>query len=53
MMGPGRFGGMLNQETLKPRKLSETLARLGKYFVQYWYMIVLAVPCGTSTSMRE
>ena len=43
MMGPGRFGGMLNQETLKPRKLSETLARLGKYFVQYWYMIVLAV----------
>ncbi len=43
MMGPGRFGGMLNQETLKPRALSETLARLGKYFVQYWYMIVLAV----------
>jgi ATP-binding cassette subfamily B protein len=43
MMGPGRFGGMLNQETLKPRALNETLARLGKYFVQYWYMIVLAV----------
>src|SRR5687767_11155089 len=43
MMGPGRFGGLLNQETIKPRDLSETLARLGKYFVQYWYMIVLAV----------
>ena len=43
MMGHGRFGGMLNQETIKPRALSETLARLGKYFIQYWYMIALAV----------
>jgi len=43
MMGPGRFGGLLNQETIKPRALSETLARLGRYFIQYWYMIALAV----------
>jgi ATP-binding cassette subfamily B multidrug efflux pump len=43
MMGPGRFGGILNQETVKPRALVETLARLGRYFVQYWYMIALAV----------
>jgi ATP-binding cassette subfamily B protein len=42
--GPGgRFGGMLNQETIKPRALGETLARLGGYFVRFWYMIVLAV----------
>ena len=34
---------MLNQETLKPRNLSETLGRLGKYFGRFWYMIVLAV----------
>ena len=39
----GRFGGMLNQETVKPRALGETLARLGRYFGQYWYMIALAV----------
>jgi ATP-binding cassette, subfamily B, multidrug efflux pump len=39
----GRFGGMLNQETVKPRALGETLGRLGKYFGQYWYMIGLAV----------
>ena len=39
----GRAGGLLNQETIKPRNLGETLARLGKYFGQYWYMIVLAV----------
>jgi ATP-binding cassette, subfamily B, multidrug efflux pump len=39
----GRFGGMLNQETVKPRALGETLARLGRYFGRFWYMIVLAV----------
>jgi ATP-binding cassette subfamily B protein len=38
-----RFGGMLNQETLKPRNLGETLARLGGYFSRFWYMILLAV----------
>jgi len=39
----GRAGGLLNQETIKPRNLGETLARLGRYFGQYWYMIILAV----------
>ncbi|MBK8428622.1 MAG: hypothetical protein IPL27_22905 [Lewinellaceae bacterium] len=39
----GRAGGLLNQETMKPRNLSETLGRLGKYFGRFWYMIVLAV----------
>ena len=39
----GRAGGFLNQETMKPRALGETLARLGRYFGQYWYMIALAV----------
>ena len=39
----GRAGNFLNQETSKPRNLSETLGRLGKYFGRFWYMIVLAV----------
>ncbi|WKZ36592.1 MAG: ABC transporter ATP-binding protein [Anaerolineales bacterium] len=39
----GRAGGLLNQETIKPRNLEETLGRLGKYFGSFWYMIVLAV----------
>ncbi len=39
----GRAGGFLNQETIKPRNLSETLGRLGRYFGNFWYMIVLAV----------
>jgi ATP-binding cassette subfamily B multidrug efflux pump len=43
MGGPGRFGNVLNQETLKPRNLSETLLRLGSYFGRFWFMIALAV----------
>jgi len=43
MMGHGRFGGMLNQDTLKPRNLGETLARLGAYFGRYWYILLLAL----------
>jgi ATP-binding cassette subfamily B protein len=43
MMGPGRFGDLLNRETIKPRNLSETLARLGSYFGRFWYMILVAV----------
>src|SRR3972149_10206337 len=43
MGGPGRFGNMLNQETLKPRNLGDPLARLGGYFGRFWYMLVLAV----------
>ncbi len=38
-----RFGDILNRETIKPRNLSETLGRLGKYFVQFWYMMALAM----------
>ncbi len=43
MMGPGRFNNMLEQQTLKPRNLSETLGRLGSYFGRFWYMIIVAV----------
>src|ERR671921_618395 len=38
-----RFGDILNRETIKPRNLSETLGRLGKYFVRFWYMMALAM----------
>jgi ATP-binding cassette subfamily B multidrug efflux pump len=43
MGGPGRFGNMLNQETLKPRKLSETLLRLGGYFGRFGLAAFLAI----------
>ncbi len=41
--GPGRFGGLLNQETNKPRNLGETLARLGAYFGRFWVILLLAL----------
>jgi ATP-binding cassette subfamily B protein len=43
MGGPGRFGDILNQETLKPRSLGNTLRRLGAYFGRFWPSLVLAL----------
>jgi ATP-binding cassette, subfamily B, multidrug efflux pump len=41
------FGGgpqnILMQETSKPKRLSETLARLAGYFKPYWYILLLVV----------
>ena len=35
--GPGRFGDMLNRETIKPRNLSETLGSPGQIL---WPLLV-------------
>lgn len=40
MMGPGR---MLQQDTLKPQKMSDTLKRFGGYFRKHWQGAVLAL----------
>lgn len=40
MGGPGR---MLQQDTLKPQKMSETLRRFGGYFRKHWQGLVLAL----------
>ncbi len=40
------FGGprnMLQNETFKPKRTGETLARFGYYFGPYWYMLILVV----------
>lgn len=42
MMGPGRFGNLMNQETLKPRSLGSTLGRLVRYFGRFWPALLLA-----------
>jgi ATP-binding cassette, subfamily B, multidrug efflux pump len=34
---------LLKQETLKPRNVSNTLARFGKYFGKFWYVLLLAI----------
>lgn len=43
MGGPGRFGNLMNQETLKPRSLGSTLGRLVGYFGRFWVAFALAV----------
>ena len=43
MGGHGRFGDILNQETLKPRSLASTLGRLGSYFGRFWPGLIVAV----------
>jgi ATP-binding cassette subfamily B multidrug efflux pump len=43
MGGPGRFGNLMNQETLKPRSLANTLRNLGAYFGRFWPAMVMAV----------
>jgi ATP-binding cassette subfamily B multidrug efflux pump len=45
MFGGGRGGphGILERETSKPKKVSETLRRLGGYFKPFWPMLLLAV----------
>lgn len=43
MHGGGRMRGLLDNESLKPRNVGETLSRLGSYFGRFWYMLVLAV----------
>src|SRR5574338_220722 len=42
MGGPGRFGNLLDQETVKPKSVSQTLSRLGSYFGRFGYMLLLA-----------
>jgi ATP-binding cassette subfamily B multidrug efflux pump len=45
MMGGGmqQMRGLLSQDSHKAGNVGATLARLGRYFGQYWYMLVLAL----------
>ena len=42
MGGPGRHGGLLNQETSRPKSASQTLGRLAKHFAPFWPVLLLA-----------
>ena len=39
MGGGGMRHAMLDQETIKPRDVGNTLARLGHYFREFWYAL--------------
>ena len=50
MFGPGGPGQLLRQETLKPKNITETLGRFGKYFAPFWpVLIVVALLVVAST----
>ena len=42
MGGPGRHGGLLGQETFKPKSAGQTLARLGQHFAPFWASLLAA-----------
>jgi ATP-binding cassette subfamily B multidrug efflux pump len=42
MFGGNRTQFLINQESAKPKRVSETLGRLGSYFRPFWPMLVLA-----------
>ena len=43
MGGPGRHGGLLGQETSKPKSTSQTLGRLGRHFAPFWVSLLMAL----------
>src|SRR6185436_6465509 len=42
MFGPGGQNRLFQQETIKPKKVGETLARFGHYFKPYWPVLLFA-----------
>lgn len=42
MFGPGGQNRLFQQETVKPKNVSETLVRFGHYFKPYWPVLVLS-----------
>ena len=41
--GPEGLRRIMEQETSKPMKIGDTLARLGAYFKPYWLLLILVV----------
>ena len=39
----GNRGELFRQETIKPKNLSNTLARLGGYFGKFWYTLAIVL----------
>src|SRR5919202_3353221 len=55
MFGGGPQGRMFQQETLKPKRVGETLSRLARYFAPFWPALLgvaALVVVGTYTQVR-
>src|SRR4030095_9874816 len=44
---------LFKQETIKPKNLSNTLARLGGYFGRFWYMIIIVLTLITVSTWTQ
>ena len=56
MFGGGPQGRMFQQETLKPKRVGETLGRLARYFAPFWLVLVgvaFMIVLGTYTQVRS
>ena len=40
--GPHGYSRIMSKDTLKPKRVSETLGRFGTYFKSYWLLLILA-----------
>src|SRR6266540_4283994 len=55
MMFGGNQGRFFQQETLKPKRVGETLSRLGRYFAPFWPALIavaVLVVVGTYAQVR-
>lgn len=41
--GPHGYSRIMSRDTLKPKRVSETLGRFGTYFKSYWLLLFLAI----------
>src|SRR5436190_17833202 len=56
MFGGGPQGRMFQRETLKPKRVGETLGRLARYFAPFWSALLgvaLLIVVGTYTQVRS
>ena len=44
---------LFKQETLKPKNLSHTLARLGSYFGRFWYVLIIVLALITISTWTQ
>ena len=49
----GNRPDLFKQETLKPKNLSNTLARLGGYFSRFWYMLIVVLALITLSTWTQ
>ncbi len=51
--GGGPLGHALRQETLKPKAVGDTLARLGAYFQPFWWVLLIVAALAVFTTWTQ